>query len=271
MKDLNAFLEEGVGEIEADEVPIVKADDVVAPEPIVEDDAAKLKPEPEAPDVPDDVKGLRSALQATRRERSDHKGRADKLEGEAAELRAQLDEFKKVSAAAAIAPMPVAAPVPRPAPPNPFEDPEGWQAHNEQKVAERVFSTLCDVTEDALREKEGDAAVDAALKAFGDLIAKEPALRGELVRQRNPFKWMFQTVKRAEASREIGNDPDAWKAAQRETMRAEILAEQAGKATPAAAVALPTSLSGARNAGTRAAETDAEVEFEDIFKPRKRS
>lgn len=258
-KDLDDFLEiEGV----ADEPEIVEQEPVTEPaaaEPTVPaEPEAPTTTEPETPDVPGDVEGLRRALQATRAERKDHKGRAERLEGELAAIKAQLEAAKTAPPPTAAAPPTTTAVVAAPRPmPNPIEDPQGYADWNAAKVAEAQWNGLLNITEESLRDKHGDEVVDKAVAKFQGMVAKDPALFRQFSSQRNPYKWMFAEVKRAEAAEKIGPDPEAYAATLRKQIRAELQAEMAGTVTQPAAAAqhpsIPASLGTARSAAPRAA------------------
>lgn len=253
-----------------------------APEPV----ASTTAPAPD--DEDDDPPPAASAghvpvsvLQAEREKRKDWKAQAIRNAAEkaaadgqikAAEerfkaLQAQLDELKKVPATPAPPPAATQATpaVPPPAPepmPNPAEDPEGYarwygnqQARRDEQQAMVAFNLRLETTEDLLREKEGDEAVDKAIAAFKAMVATEEQTFGArqsplakaLTVQRNPYRWMYNQVRKAEADKEIGGDLAGFKA-KTETeirsrveaeIRAKIEAEMAEKAAAAAAAAPP--------------------------------
>ena len=188
--------------------------------------------------------------------------------------RHSYDELKKTP--------PVAAPVAPPAPvaaapaapivppviepmPNPVEDPEAYarwfgnyQARQAEQQAMTAFNLRLETTEDLLREKEGDEAVDRAVAAFKDMVAaeeqtfgaKKSPLAQALTVQRNPYRWMYNQVKKAEADKEIGGDLAGFKAKTEAEVRAKveaeirakIEAEFAEKAAAAAAAAPPIAI-----------------------------
>lgn len=281
-----------------------------APEPVAsatapahdDDDDDDAAPVPSGGTIPVHV------LQAERNKRRDYKAQVIRQDEQikAAEerfkaLQAQLDELKKAPPPAPAAPpQPVAqaapAPaVPAPAPepmPNPAEDPEGYarwygnqQARQSEQLAQIAFSNRLDQSEDLLREKEGDEVVDKAIASFKAMVAAEEQTFGArqsplakaLTVQRNPYKWMHQQVKKAEADKEINGDLAGFRAKTEAEVRgrieaeirAQIEAEMAAKAAAAAAsppiqiaavpvrsppnVVLPRSLANAPSAAPRSA------------------
>lgn len=273
MSDLDTFLK---GDEPAPN-PAPEAAPVPAEAPAVEVKAEPAEPaaeptEPVATDpeaqLPDDVKGLRAALQSERTKRQDHKGRGDRLEGELAAIRTELVEAK--ARAAAPPPVPVAPPAPVAAPvieqvPDPVENPVEYARYVARVEAiNMAFNMRLDLTEEALKEKEGDEAVEAAKKAFMDMAKANPALGAELRQKANPYKWMWQQVKAAEVAQKMGPDPAAYEAKLRSDAEAAIRAQYEAKygplddaeAAPAPAappVKLPQSLGAARTAQARSA------------------
>jgi uncharacterized protein YhaN len=268
--DLDGFLEgDETGQAEAEQ-PSAAAEHPETPLAATPGDPAQTAPPAEPAEdehpVPDDVAGLRSAIQAERAKRNDHKGRADRLEGEAAALRAELEAARKAAEPKpALQQQPVtqrqAIPIP-----NPVEDPAGYHAWQEQQR----FSDKLDISEDRLRETVGDdAAVDAAIARFKELAASNPALHQELRNHRHPYKFAYDYVKRSEALAEIG-DPKSYREKLEAEIRARVEAEYAGtvQAQPAAAarIQLPQSLGTARSAGPRSMPVvNAAEEWGDIL------
>lgn len=273
-----------VAEPAAVETAVPEAESAAAPEPA----ASTTAPVPEEDDddaAPAAANGHVpvSALQAERERRKDWKAQAIRSQAEktaaeeqfkAAEerfkaLQAQLDELKKAppvapapAPAVATPPAPVVPPVMPEPMPNPAEDPEGyarWYGNQQARQAEQqalvAFNLRLETTEDLLREKEGDEAVNKAVAAFKQMVATEEQTFGKsrsplaqaLTVQRNPYRWMYNQVKKAEADREIGGDLAGFKAKTEAEVRAKIEAELraqleaefAEKAAAAAAAAPP--------------------------------
>jgi len=220
-----------------------------------------IKPDEAATPEPEDVTGLKSALQATRRERADHKGRAERLEGEMAALRAQLEAAQKP-------PPPEHRPEPV-AVPSPLEDPAGYHVYMQRQL----FNERLNTSEAMLRSQHDDADVDAKMAVFKQAADSNPALRSELTRQANPYRWAYQQAQRLMAMEEIGSDPAAFRTRVEAEIRARIEAEFAA-GTPAVAgarVHLPQSLGTARSAGPRNTPViNVAEDFADILAPRRK-
>lgn len=251
------------------------------PEPVEAAPPAPAEPALEPPEEvpePADVKGLRNALQAVRKDRSDYKGERDRLAGEMAALKAQLDEIKRAPPPVVPPPPPVAPVAPEPRP-NPFEDPDGherWlRAQMRAEMREEAAQTA---NEEAfkrdLRKSEARFRKDAppdtedAIEAFKRAAANNQDLRIEFANADDPFKWAYQQGKLFKSM----SDPAAMRAAIAAEERAKVIAEMEGRAPPASAapVILPRSLSGAQSTGARMTEVEAAPSFEDIFQRRKR-
>jgi hypothetical protein len=251
MPELDEFLgdEPAPEPVAAIDAPVVEAPaEAPAPEGEEAKPAEPGKPEPaeEAKPEPEDVTGLKAALQAERAKRNDHKGRADRLEGEMAALKAQIEEAKKAPVPPAPA-APAAAPPPM-AIPNPVEDPQGYHQYQEL----RRFSDKLDISEAMLRQQIGnDADVDAKAARFKQMAEANPALRADLQRSGHPYKFAYDTAAKAMAMDEIG-DPMSFRSKLEAEIRAKIEAEMAGTAAPTATrVQLPQSLGTVRSASPR--------------------
>lgn len=117
---------------------------------------------------------------------------------------------------------------PAPQPPDPYTDPEGAFAYQQQMMSAQVLDNRLDASEFAVRAQFGDEVVDQALRA-----AKERGLTGPqspFMQQRHPYKALVDWHKRESALAEIGPDPAAYKKQLADQIRAEVLAElKAGK------------------------------------------
>jgi hypothetical protein len=241
-------------------------------EPQAEAPAAPVESTPredEERTVPEDVAGLRQAIQAERAKRNDYKGERDRLAGEMAALKAELEAARK-AAATPPAPAPqqaVERVQPRPIP-NMIEDPAGYHDYMEQKL----FNQALNFSELMLRQKVGDdAAVDAAVAKFKELAKDNKPLQQELRDHQDPYKFAYDYVKKTQAMAEIG-DPAAYRAKLEADIRAKIEAEYAGTVSqqPAAPrVTLPQSLGTARSAAPRSAQVlNIPEDFSDILRRR---
>lgn len=216
--------------------PEPEAKPAETPAPKVEDDDEPL---PEAregePVVP------RRALEDERHKRQDWKEKATRAEVERDMLAKQLEELKK----APPAPPPAAAPL---EPIDPSVDPEGYHRRN---MAAHLNAQLNN-SELLIRDKLGDAAVDAAVAEFKEASQNDPTLFSKLYQQKHPYAWLMKEVDRMRLQREVGDDPEKWRAAEREKMRKELEAEITAKAPPVSPVAgMAPSLATVRSAAPR--------------------
>lgn len=271
--ELNDFLavEGAPADVEpaATDVTETPAADAPTGDAPVADPAAPAADAPE--EVPEDIRGLRSALQAERGKRNDYKGERDRLSGELAATKAALAAAEAKATAAPVAAAPVVAADPPAAPvvPNPLEDPAGYHAYNQRML----FNERLNISEAMLREAPGVENVDEKLAAFKKAMDANPALRTEFSKQPHPYRWAYEQGAKQLALAEVGDDPAAFRARIEAEVRARIEAEMAG-AAPAqgavAAVVLPRSLASATSSAPRMQAVEAAPEFEEIFAPKKR-
>ncbi len=253
------------------------------PEPAAETTQDTPAPPAEAStvdDEPRDVKGLREALTAERSKRNDYKGERDRLQGEIAAMKAQIEALAKAPPApppVAAAVSPPAPPPPTEKPPNPIEDPEGFVAFQQRQQRELMFNERLNMSEAMLRQQHGDDDVDAKIAVFKEAAAANPALQAELRNQVHPYRWAYEHAQRLQAMKEIGPDPKAYEAKMREQIeadiRAKLEAEYANRpmnTPPAAPVNIPTSLGTARSAAPRMGAPVTAPAFEDLWGQHKR-
>lgn len=221
-----------VAETPAPETPETPAEPEAPAEPV------------ETPKEPEDVTGLKSALQAERAKRNDYKGERDRLAGELAAMKAQIEAIQKTP------PAPATPPAPRePASiPNPVEDPNGYHAY----IQKDIFNRSLNMSEAMLRQQVGnDADVDAKVAKFRTLADANPSLRAELQASPHPYRFVYDHAAKVMAMEEIG-DPAAYRSKLEAEIREKLMAEMAGT-TPqtAARVQLPQSLGNARSTSNR--------------------
>lgn len=268
--ELNDFLAAEGGPTDADPSPAVVADPALAADlaaPVEE----PTPPEPPVVDeppeeIPEDLRGTRDALLAERAKRKDWKGQADRLSGELTATKAALDEATRKAALPPPAPpAPAAEAAPPMVIPSLLEDPVGYHAYMQRQI----FNERLENSELRLRDKFDD--VDAKIEVFKKAADANPALRAELSRQRDPYRWAYDYAKRTMAQEEIGDDPAAFRAKIEAEVRAKVEAEYAAAgADPvqvaAPALRIPRSLGTAPSVAPRMQAVADPMEFEDIFK-----
>lgn len=132
-----------------------------------------------------------------------------------------------------------------PKPPDVLEDPQGFVAVLEQRLAAQQANLLATFSESQARTRHGDDVVDAAFQA-----AEAAGVIAQFAGRKDGWGDLVKWHKGQQAMAEIGDDPAAFKARLEEQVRAKVLAELAAK--PAIIPAAP-SLAGQANLGTRAA------------------
>lgn len=237
----------------------------------VEGEAAldEAKPDGEAKDKPDDktgaaFKGQREGL--TKRYTEQVADFQRKLEEQEAKWQARFDQIMQQRG-----PMP---PPQQPAQtPDMFADPDGYTKHIERAVNERTTQLALDFDLKLARATHKDVFDQAWTSFLGTVKAGDNALYGEVMNSSSPGEAIVNWYKRDNTLREVGTDPEAYKA----KLRAEILAELQGQqpasapqtavqGQPAAAPALPSNFADARNAGARTGQPwQGPPPLKDIF------
>lgn len=148
---------------------------------------------------------------------------------------------------------------PPPPPPDPYVDPEGALSHVQQTLEAQLVSQAFNFSEFRARDKYGDEAVDAAIKA----AEKAGAIKhfANTKRPETVYQDLMTWHKRYQAMQEVGDDPAAYKAKLEEEVRRKVLEElQTGKAQvpgipqPQAQPRFPGSLIDATSSGPQGAQ-----------------
>jgi len=111
-------------------------------------------------------------------------------------------------------------------PPLVTEDAEGWAQHVEQQQAFTAYNQKLDTSEMLVRQQFGDEVVDKAADAFLEARQADPTLQQKFDSQKHPYAWVLNWHKQHQLLSEIGSDPEAWRNAERERIRQELLASQ---------------------------------------------
>jgi len=144
--------------------------------------------------------------------------------------------------------------------PDPRQDPDGALAYERAMFQAQLTNTRLQ-TSRFLAEKDFGADVVAEAFAFFD---KNPALSHQFVDHPSPFHAAVEFYKRQKVAEEVGADPEAWRAKEREAIRAQILAEmQAQPAQPKPR--LPGSLAAAPAAGVAGEPASKGSAFDAAF------
>lgn len=192
-----------------------------APAPQVEQPIAEAAPAPEAaaPEVKPEVKPeaeqpfwYRKQIEKERKERQ-------RLERELEQARQSVPQANL---------------------PDPRQDPVSYYE------TQRVFDRL-ERSEDRFIDKHGEQEFDAVK----DWLSTRPDIEVWAVQQRHPWAAAHQQYQREKLSAEIGDDPNAWREAERERLRAEILAEMPSAPMAPPRPNIPAPASGQRSAAPR--------------------
>lgn len=97
----------------------------------------------------------------------------------------------------------------------------------QQKIA---FNERLNISELMARQAYGDDEVTAAQQAFMEASQSDPNLAAQLQGQVHPYDWVLRWHKSYRLMSEIAPDPEAWRSAERERLRQELLQEIQGTA-----------------------------------------
>lgn len=119
--------------------------------------------------------------------------------------------------------------------PDPLEDPgayaEAMQGHFRSELQMFQLQTTLSISERFARQQHGGEAFEEC-RAW---LSTKPDIEAWAIQQPDPWTAAFTQYNREKLSEEIGDDPNAWREAERARIRAEILAEQAGNPQPPSA------------------------------------
>lgn len=94
--------------------------------------------------------------------------------------------------------------------PDPYDDPQGFQDHVGQQLANQALSQRFDISETMARDKHGDVTVTAAMEWGAQRAQANPGFRDEFLSQKNPIDWVVRQQKRDSLLADVGEDPDAY-------------------------------------------------------------
>lgn len=162
----------------------------------------------------------------------DEREKRQAAERQAQELEARLMQMQQQSA-------------PPQQAPDMLDDPDGYNQFVQTQVNAAIQDVKLNQSEDMARYVHGDETVDAAFQAFRQ--AADQATYQSIMAKRSPWMEVVNWHKDQQFRQEVGNDPEAWRNAERERIRQELMAEIKPAVTPAAPP--PPSLSKAGASG----------------------
>ncbi len=151
-------------------------------------------------------------------------------------MRAELRELK-------------AKPEPEPVKlPDVIDDPNGYAQTLQSQFQHQLQNERLNMSEAISREKHGDDVINAAMeaiKASGDQATHQQILANPM-----PYEALVKWHKQQQFQQQVGSDPEAFMAKERERIKAEVMAEIEAKQT-AQAIKAPPSLAAQTSIGGR--------------------
>jgi hypothetical protein len=139
---------------------------------------------------------------------------------------------------------------PPPPIPDQYEDPEGYQAHREQQINERLLHHTLNTSERFARKEHGGELVDKARDWALQKFQSDPLYYQRVLADPDPYELVVQEFKRDQVFQKLqGSDLDAflaWKAGQ----AAPQAAQPAAPAAPPQQPTPPRSMASAPSAGS---------------------
>lgn len=152
--------------------------------------------------------------------------------------------------------------------PDPYADPEGYNAFLQQQVQGAAMTVKLDLSEDMARAKHGDETVDRMLEWAKDRFASSRAYQQEVLRQRNPYEFAMQAYQAEERQKAFaGVEPSELAAFQQWRAAQNPLAGAPPAASPTPVTPPPQSLAAAPSAGVAThVPIGPGVAFDGLFK-----
>jgi len=118
--------------------------------------------------------------------------------------------------------------------PDPFDDPAGFAAYQEQRVEQRLTQERFAMSDTIARQTHGADTVEAAVQWAQERAQQDPMFAGSYMRQPHPIDWIVQQHKRDADLSDYQKDPVAFA---RRILEAN---GQLSAPTPAPAAVVPT-------------------------------
>lgn len=135
--------------------------------------------------------------------------------------------------------------------PDPYEDPEGYDAYVNQRLAAQKWETTTQISQVMAYQTHGQQVVDEATAAFLAEAQRKPWLHQELQVQAHPYDYVVQWHKREQALAQLSDPSEieqfrAWKAAQAQAAAAPAAVTQPQPSAPIRSLASAPSAGGAK-------------------------
>lgn len=155
-------------------------------------------------------------------------------------------------------------------PPDVLEDQEGFMAHTDQKIDQKLWSMKADLSRDMMQTLKADYPEKEA--KFLEMVKDDPTLQSKMLGHPNPARFAYETAEKAMKFEQI-QDVDKWEAQKvkelEEKIRKEM--EEAAQATQASEAkksqADVPSLAAASSKGAETA-TPGDETLEEVFEGR---
>lgn len=193
----------------------------------------------------------------------DERKKRQESERVAAEYAAKLAAYEKAASQ---------APAPPPQRPDLFENPDGALDHIEQRFQQQLVRTKLDMSVAMARQSHPDYGEAEA--AFVEAVKANPSLYDQMMADPHPAGFAYRVGTQVRALRDIGGDPEAYRAKVRQELEAELRAqweaEQPSRRSDVRS-SIPPSLAGGRDTSGRFAPAwNGPESLNDILAPRRK-
>lgn len=94
--------------------------------------------------------------------------------------------------------------------PDPYDDPQGFQAHIDAQLASQAIGIRFEMSETLARKEHGDEAVQAAMDWGAQRAQLNQGFRDDFLGQKNPIDWVVRQQQRDGLLSELDADQDAF-------------------------------------------------------------
>lgn len=108
--------------------------------------------------------------------------------------------------------------------PDRWEDPDGYEAHKETELSERLFTERCNVSYGIATRQYGEEDFQEKADAWNEAMAADPSLQTKLAQSDSPAHFIYEQGEAYMKRQEIG-DPGTFE----QRVRERVEAEMAGK------------------------------------------